>query len=100
MTDSLLHHDGKLGLYNLSYVNLCILLKRILTKSQLGLVYLGSIGAMEGLGWNYMYLLIGSQETPTPTINSPCHIFRRVGVLVLGFKLLAEKPTEGRFLIA
>ncbi len=84
----------------LPYVKWCLLLKDIYSKHHIALVFLGSIAGMDELGWRYMYLLVGSKETPTATPERFPYVFQRLGVLILGHELTADKPTSGRFFIS
>ena len=104
MLDSTARPAGKAGgvggSTDVSLANLCLIMRRILSKYHMALIFLGSICGMKGLGWEYMYLLLGSRETPIVTPNGRAHTFQRLGVFILADPLTSGKPTQGRFLVA
>jgi len=100
MTNGAIHTKDSRTTGRESYVLACFLLRFVATKIQLGLIPLGKVMGMEILGWSCMYMLVGSDEKPSPTAHgSTRRRFRRLGVMVLAEELLTDEPLRGEFSI-
>ena len=100
MTDGAVNFAGERVSYYLSNVNLCLFMKHVWSEHRLALIFLGSISGMSSVGWEYMYLFLGSREAPTINPDGFHHVFQRIGVLFFPDPLTADKPTRGRFIIS
>ncbi|KAJ5527669.1 hypothetical protein N7513_011828 [Penicillium frequentans] len=80
-----------------SRVMTCLVLRLVHSQNQMALVPLGQLAGLQMLGWNFIYLLLGSIGPSRGSSALPVQNFRRLAVIMLNEDLCADPSVRGEF---
>lgn len=80
--------------------HLCHALRQVASKTRLGLIYLGTVGGIDHLGWRTAYMLLGQhldclEDSKTNTRPD----FQRMGLVIGRERFSFTEPVKGTFTI-